>query len=377
MKNWYLLILGSLLLFSSCGGINSLSKAPAEDKVFFDKSNQLAKTPNDKALQEQFTLSYANAVNRHTVGIAQYEAGNQPDKWERIMNEYAQLNKLYDAVIQVPSAAKLVKYQRYDEEYRMAKENAAASLYDRATAYLRNDNRNSAMQAYNLFKRTNQLVPGYKDVTSLMNTAKEKSILSIVINPVNYYAQSYNYWGLSNDYVQYQLTNDLRYQLGNSGNIKVYTDREAYSNQVYPDRVVDLDWNELFMPMPTQQSFSRQVSRQIQTGVNADKKPVYTTVYATLYITQKSVQARGTLTCRITDPQTNRTLLYETYPGGYNWREEYATYRGDSRALSSYDWALVNNSNFRDPTRNNLFNEVLRQVYPRLINSIKSVTWYS
>ena len=69
--------------------------------------------------------------------------------------------------------------------------------------------------------------------------------------------------------------------------------------------------------------------------------------------------------------------MYEDFPGGYTTREEYATYRGDSRALSAYDWAMINNNRNDNPTRNSLFNEVMRQVYPQLINRIKSVTWYS
>jgi hypothetical protein len=342
-----------------------------------EKISAVTRAPDDKVAQNEFTLAYANAVNNHKARIAQFEAGGQQDKWERIMNEYTQLNRLSDAVSIIPALEKLVKVQRYDTEYNMAKENAAETLYSRANAYLNTNNRNSAMQAYSLLRKANQIIPGYKDVNSLMHIANEKSILTIVINPVNYYAQSYNYWGLNNDYVQYQLTNDLRYQLGNSNNIKVYTDREAFNNNVYPDRVVDISWNELYMPMPTQQTFTRQVSKQIQTGQTPDKQPIYTTVNATMYITRKTVQARGTLSCRITEPGTNRTLLYENYPGGYNWQEEFATFRGDRRALSNYDWALINNSNRNDPTRNNLFNEVLRQVYPQLINSIRNVTWYN
>ena len=377
MKTICVVLCASIFLLTSCGSLSGVGGAPSADKLVYEQIDKLANAPGDSALEGQFTYSYAQAVNRHKALITQYEASSGTERWERIMNEYAQLNRLADAVAALPGAEKLVKVQRYNDAYQQAKTNAVEALYSSASNYLSSGSRTSAQQAYTMLRRANELSPGYKDVQSLMAEASRRSTLNIVINPVNYYAQSYNHWGLNNDYVQYQLTNDLRYQLGSSGNIKVYTDREAYSNNINADRVVDLSWNELYMPVPVQQNYTRQVSRRIQTGQTEDKQPIYSTVTAILYITQVSVQAQGTLSCRIIDPATNRTLLYENYPGGYNRREEYATYRGDSRALSSYDWALVNRERYTDPTRGNLFNEVLQQVYPRLISSIRSVTWYS
>ena len=376
MKTICVLLCASIFLLSSCGGFSGFGGAPSADRSVYEQIDKLAKAPGDSMLESQFTYSYAQAVNRHKSLISQYETSTGTERWERIMNEYAQLNRLADAVAALSMADRLVKVQRYDDAYQQAKTNAVEALYSTASNYLNSGNRTAAQQAYSMLRRANELAPGYKDVQSLMAEASRRSTLNIVINPVNYYAQSYNYWGLNNDYVQYQLTNDLRYQLG-TGSIKVYTDREAYSNNIYPDRVVDLSWNEIYMPVPVQRNYTRQVSQRIQTGQTEDKQPIYTTVTATLFITQVSTQARGTLSCRIIDPATNRTLLYENYPGGYNRREEYATYRGDSRALSNYDWAMVNRGRYTDPTRGNLFNEVLQQVYPRLISSIRSVTWYS
>lgn len=376
MKKWSLIICGLIMFLNACTSVNSLSRKPAEDKAVYDAVDKLQKSPSDVALQNNFTLAYATAVNLHKANIEQYEASTQQDKWERIMNEYGHLNKLTDAVVALPQASKLVKIQRFVADYNQAKENAAADMYERASDYLNNNDRNSAQEAYNLLRKTDQLVPGYKDVKNLLNVAEEKSTLSIVINPVNYYSRSYRHWGLNNDYVQYELMRDLSYQLSTAGNnVKVYTDREAYNNRITPNRVIDISWEELFMPVPSTQTYTRQVSQQVQTGETADKKPIYSTVSATIYVTRKIIQARGSLNLRITEPATNRTLAWENFPASYNKQQEYATYRGDSRALSSYDWALINNATYRDPARNDVFSEVLNQVYPQLLSRIRSVTW--
>ncbi len=375
MSKWLFLFV--MMVIMGCGPSSLLSRYPAEDRAVYETLDKLTKNAGDNTAQKNFTAVYAASIQLHRQKITSYESSTQQNRWEKIMNEYAYLNKIADAVDASPVAARLVKTHRFHDEYSQAREQAAATYYDLANTYLERDDRSSAKQAYDLFKKTNQIIPGYKDVKDLMNIAEEKSTLTIVINPVNYYAQSYGYWGLNNDYVQYELTRDLRYQLTTAGNnIKVYTDREAYSNRIKPDRIVDISWNELFMPQPVSTTYTRNVSQQVQTGETADKKPVYTTVTATIYITSKTVDARGTLSCRIIDPSTNRTIMWDNFPGSYMWREEYATYRGDSRALSSYDWALINNANFNDPQRRDIFSQVLNQVYPQLINRIRSVTWY-
>lgn len=375
MKTWIIIALG-LVLFTSCGGLNSLN-TPAPDKTVYGALSQIVGAPTDTALQSRFKDAYASAVIEHMNNIRSYQAGSMPDKWERVLREYSQLNQLADKVGNNPIATRLVNIQDYNEAYANAKEKAVESLYDRASNYLNIDDRKSAMEAYRLLSKANELIPGYKDISQLMQVANERSILEIVINPVNYYNNSYSYYGLNNDFMQYQFVNDLRYQLGSTNNVRVFTDREAYQNKIYPDRVVDMQWNELYMPAPTQNTNTRQVSSEVITGKTTDGKPVYTTVYATLFITQRFIEARGSLSVRITDPKTNRILMHEDFPGGYTTREEYATYRGDSRALSAYDWAMINNNRNDNHTRNSLFNEVMRQVYPQLINRIKSVTWYS
>jgi hypothetical protein len=207
-----------------------------------------------------------------------------------------------------------------------------------------------------------------------MRIADEKSILKIVINPVNYYSHNYGYYGLNNDFVQQEIVRDLRFQLS-SGNVRVFSSWEARSSNIVPDRVIDIEWNELFLPIPRTQTFTRQVSRTVQTGETADKKPIYATVSATLYITRRVLDSRARLSCRVYEPNTNNVILWDEFPVNNNQVEEYATYSGDSRALSAYEWALVNNRSFGDLSQYDMFTNVFRSVYPQLLNRLRMVTW--
>lgn len=373
MKIWLLIIMIAAYTLAGCGGSGSLTRTPEEDKEVFQAISKLGKNSNAEAAQKAFTSSYATAVLLHQNKITEYRNGTLQDRWERIMHEYGRLNKLAETVQASPQASTLVQTKRYDEQYAEAKQRAVEAYYEKAKSLLTYDNREASVEAYELLQRLNRLAPNYKDSRNLLNIAERSSLLNVVVAPVNYYAQSYNYWGLNNDYVQQEIVRELRFQLP-SKNVRIFTDLEARTNRIQPDRIIEIRWDELFLPFPTTQTFTREVSREVQTGVDADKKPVYTTVRATIFVTRRAIQARGNLLCTIIN-QNNERLLWENFPASYNWVEEAATYRGDSRALSSSDWALINNTRIIDPNRRDVFVNVFRQVYPQLMSRIRSIEW--
>lgn len=361
------------MLLTSCGVGGSFNRFPLEDRSVYEAIKTLEKSTDEK-VQQQFTSAYADAVLSHQNKITQYRNSNQSNKWEKIMNEYGYLVQLANAVEASSGAGRLVTTQNYEEQYAEAKKNAAETYYNKANRLLDTDDRTAAREAASLLKKTDDLIPGYKDVESLQAVASEKGTVSVVINPVNYHSQSYGYWGLNNDYIQQEIARDLRYQLS-TNNVKVYTEYEARTNNIVPDRVVDIGWDQLYIPFPSTNTYTRQVSKQINTGrTDANKQPIYETVTATLYVTEKIVRANGNLTLRIYDAKNDRNVLWDNFPADHTWREQYATYRGDSRALSGYELAMINNRGYIDPTRGDLFSQVIRQVYPRLVSRIRSVT---
>jgi hypothetical protein len=365
-----------IILFSSCGMGGSFSRFSAEDKEVYESIKTLSKN-NIDATQKNFTSAYSTAILNHQDNITQYRNSTQSNRWEKIMNEYAQLITLNKAVEASTNASKLVTIQDYADPYAAAKRNAADAYYNKANTLLDNDDRTSAREASTLLKKTDDLIPGYKDVEDLKAIADEKSIVSVVINPVNYHAQPYGYWGLNNDYIQQEIARDLRFQL-QSKDVRVYTEYEARRNNIVPDRVVDIGWDQLYIPTPFTNSYSKQVSRQINTGrVDENKKPIYETVTATLFVTEKTTRANGNLTLRIYDAKNDRNVLWDNFPANHTQREQYATYRGDSRALSGYELSMINNyrGGYTDPLRSDIFQQVLRDVYPRLVSRIRSVTW--
>ncbi len=369
-------ILTYLLLISiltACSTSNLITRTPEQDKNVYELIDKLSKNQTDGNLQKDFEDAYATAVLAHQAKINTYKSSDAVERWEQVMIEYGHLKKLSQAVKSSPAASKLVNVQSYDELYAEAKSNATDAYYSKAKSLLNVSDRDASKDAYTLLQKADNLTPGYKDTKALMNKAYNESILNVVVVPVNYYAQSYGYWGLQNDYVQQELVRDLRFQLG-SGSVKVYSEQEARSQRIVPDRFIELRWDELFMPQPYTQTFTKNLSRQIQTGVTKDNQPIYTTVNATLYVTRREVRAGGNLMARVSD-QSGQTILSDYFPSNYNYVQENATYRGDVRALGSYELSLLNNSRMNNYGRRDIFSGVLQQVYPQLLSRLRGIIW--
>jgi hypothetical protein len=138
---------------------------------------------------------------------------------------------------------------------------------------------------------------------------------------------------------------------------------------------VELNFTELYVGQAFNDRYTINRSTQVQTGSTKSNppQPIYSNVYAKVYVTKRYMQSRATLESRIYDQATGQNLLYDRFPGSDDWKIETATYTGDKRALESSDWALINNSNSTvTPTRAQVADRLVRSCYNLLISRIKS-----
>ena len=145
--------------------------------------------------------------------------------------------------------------------------------------------------------------------------------------------------------------------------------------QIPTDRIVELNFTELYVGQVFNNSSSILRSIQIETGTTNTKppKPIYQTVNATVFTNTSYMQSRATLECRIYDQATGNNLLYDRFPGNDEWRIEIASYSGDSRALLPEDWNRINNnSNQQPPSRAQVADKLIRNAYSLLISRIKN-----
>ena len=382
MKKFILPIL-IILILSGCGSSKNYLGRNDADRALQDVVKRLAKDKNNADALTALPILYSNIKIDHLAKIKSYSNSKDLNTFDNTIKQYEALQNAYNAIINNTAAFKLVNPQYFGTELLETKQAAAEATYSAADNYLAKQNREDAKRAYNLFKRTDKYVPGFKDSRAKTNEAFEAAIINVLINRVednSYFFNSgwgnngYNY---SNQYFQESLVRDL--QNTNSYNryaARFYTDWDARRENVQPDWVVDLRLRDISIPYPITYNYQRQASANVQEGKDTSGKPIYKTVYATLNLSRRSFDATAALEMDIRDIKTNRTISYRTFSNNYRWQEETGTYSGDSRALSSNDWAIINNNNYNNPRKEDVLEDLYRKIYPQVKNEITNkVDW--
>ncbi len=371
------------LVLAACGSNKAYLERSDENKALFDAVKRLNKNGTDEQALEAVPILYKNVLQNKLAKIKSYQSGSDLGRWDKILGEYNDLQELYNAVINSSAAFKLLTPQNFNSEILETKQAAAEDYYQQGENFLVKNGRDNAKKAYTYFKKTNKYIAGYKDVQGKINEAYESAIVDVVINPVQDNSFFSNTgWGssglnYSNEYFQRTLVRDLSYENSNSNYAaRFYSDWEAQRANVGVDWIVDLRLRNMGLPQPYSNTYRQNRSAQVQVGTDTSGKPQYRTVTATVNVTRMSFTARADMDVLIRDVESGRTISNRNFREEYRWQEERASYSGDSRALSSNDWAMVNNGNFYAPRREQVLEELYRKLYPQVLNNIKyAVNW--
>ena len=378
----FLQFLAILILYSSCTTTRNYLERPDEDRTFFDIIKRLNKKSTDEDATKALATVYNQVKERHLKKIVTYRNNSEITRWDKLNNEYAVLQNMYNAIDNSPAASKLVTPVSYSREIADMRKAAAEDYYQLGDNYFSNNTREDARLAYNAYKKAGTWVKDYKDSKEKMEDAFNSSIINVMINPIQDNSFFFNTgWGnmgynYSNEYFQQNLVRDLGGRYATRYPAKFYTEMEARSNNVQPDWVVDLTLRNMDIPRPSVYSYSRNVSKQIEVNRDTAGKPIYQTVYATINIQRQSFIARAQMDVAIVDIASRRSITYDTYSDTYNWEEEIATFSGDRRALSNNDLAIIGRSSYNMPRREDILNELYRNIYPQVKNRISNeVDW--
>jgi hypothetical protein len=359
-----------------CGTGNRLKKYfTPEDNTVFELVERLQKNEADNEAIALLPQAYQAAVDkRKAMNQANYQSLSPGDRYLQLVKEFGVMQQMYDKINAVPATKKAVpNLWNPSTAIVKARNNAAKEYYNQGLEYMTYDNRQAAKNAYDYFGKANSVVPGYQDVRTQMQEALDRATIKVVVRAANYYHYNWSHWGFQNDWLQQQLINDLNAQ--SFRDVRFYSDWDAGNRRIRPDRIVALNFTELYVGQVFNNRYTINRSKQIQTGSTKSNppQPVYTTVYAKVQVNKRYMQSRATLECRIYDQPTGRNLLFDRFPGNDDWQIETATYSGDNRALTPADWALINNNgNINIPTRSQVADRLVRSCYSLLISRIRS-----
>ena len=371
-----------LILLASCKTDKDYLSRIDNDKTLFDAVKALDKHPGDTAAAKALPILYKQAEIRHLKKINSYNDNNELTRWDKLVDEYNILQKMYTSIEETAAAAALLSPVNYQSRIYDLKQQAAAGYYNEATSYLEKPGREDAKTAWNYFKKADKWVPGYRDAKEKMNEAYHNAIINVVINPVQDNSYFFNTgWGnagfnYSNEYFQQNLVRELGGTNASRYPARFYSDRDARRDNILSDWVVDLSLRNIDIPSPYVSNYTRNSSKLLETGRDTSGHSIYQTVYATINITRRSFTARVEMEVNITESATRKNISYKTYRDEYRWQEEHAYFTGDSRALSSDDLNMIGNTNINDPRKEDVLNELYRKIYPQVKSGISyAVEW--
>ncbi len=374
--------LTSLFVLAGCGTNKDYLSRSDNDNTLFDAIKMLKKRNGDTTALNALPLLYNLAQQRNLRKINSYSSSNNIDRWDKMINAYGTLQEMHDAIIENDAASRVVTPANYQQTIYDLKQQAAADYYSLATDFLNKPGRIDAKTAYNYFKKADKLVPGFRDAALKMDEAYQHAIVNVVINPVQDNSYFFNTgWGnygynYSNEYFQQTLVRELKGINSNRYPARFYTDWEARRDNVQPDWEINLTLRNMNIPRPQTYTYSRNASQQIEVGRDTSGRVIYKSVYATVNIARQSFTANADMEINIKDLVTGKNIVYNTFREDYRWEEEHATYYGDNRALSANDWALINNSYYNEPRKEDVLNELYRKLYPQVKNKISyAVDW--
>lgn len=371
----FLPALALIIVLASCSSSKDYLAHRNEDKTLYSIIKQLNKKPGDELATAALPDVYAQLQQTHLSTVDNYKNSAELNRWDGINSEYGILQDMYNAIVNSAAANNIVTAVSYQKQIDSTRQSAADAYYQLAVAHYNMDSWMDARKAYTAFKKADSWISNYEGSRLMMDSAKQKSIVTVVINPVQdnsfFFNSGWNNNGfdLTGANFPQNLVTDLGGKNIGRHPARFYTGWLAQRDNVNADWTVDLTLKNIDLPSPNVYNYTRKVSAKVENGKDTSGNTIYKTVYATLHIQRRSFNASAQMDMNVQDAANQKNILYDTFTDSYNWQQEAASYSGDSRALSNRDWELVNNRYYQ-PAQQEVINELYRGLYPQVKNRI-------
>jgi hypothetical protein len=234
---------------------------------------------------------------------------------------------------------------------------------------MENGDKQSFRNAYRELKVALGFKPNDWNIREKMKEAYDAAVIYVLVMPVERYGymnSSYQIRNFENDIIR-----NLQYHTNNEF-VKFYSRWEAQN--IEPDQVIEMRFNNLDIGRIHDERNSRQVSKEVVVREIVYRPDSiireYGRVQATITTTRRTMHSEGTLSINIRDNRGG-WLWNDHFRGDHQWVTEFATYTGDERALSSEDKQLINRREQNPPDNDDIIREITNEIDNNLFSSIR------
>jgi hypothetical protein len=377
-KNSTLLFLSIVIvLLTAC----SRSAYKTEQKDLNMLIKRLTKKGSDDKVLADIHSVYDPALQRAQQNMSNYRYDAAPQKWDKLIGEMENMQRMFDIINTNQYAVRMIKPVNFYRNIVEAKDSAAADWYSYANDFFERGGRENWKEAYNAYNKAGNYVPNYRDTKAKMQEAFDRSLIYVLVNQIQYDGIGFNNsWNWNNynsrdQQLQNQLIRDLGGRTNRNTPAYFFNEWDLRRENRSPDLVVDMVWRNMGSDQPRDRTRNYNRSKRIETGRDTANKPIYQTVTATVYVTERNLEANADMNLIFTDAKSKTQVDWQTIPATFRTNIEFATYTGDRRALEDSDWTLINrNQNQPLPNREEVFERLMRDIYNDVLNRIRRVT---
>lgn len=372
-KLYTLLFAGTIVLTFSCKTASkSYQKGNYEDAIERGVK-KLQKDPYDYDTKDLVQKSYNYAVSQREDQIRILSHGKNDSRYERIYQEYAELQRLYDVVHAYPAVAQMIKTTDYSEYVATYRDKAAEVHIDKAIKWEGEGTKQAYREAYKEYNVALRYRPEDFDLRRKRDSAYDAALTKVVISPIQNYG-GYQYGSMYHlQNFQRDVIRTLSYNMNNEF-VKFYNESEARIQEIEPDQILELNLSRISIGQPYDSKTSRVVSKQVVSKEIVHKPDSvtkeYTTVKATVITTKRTLVSQGDLFVTVRDTK-GRVIWNDRFTGEHKWQSDLTSYTGDERALSDNDKALLNQNNYNPPNEDQVMDELLKRIQDDLTHRLR------
>ena len=360
----------ALIFIAACSSPKNQFEKGNYEKAVQLSIKKLRKKPSNEKQQAILKAAYGYAVQVSAQKITQQQQSQDRFKWDKVIAQYHEMQKLYGELLQCPGCLKVVTPVDYQTELNAALLQGAQVYVEEGLAALNTQTKVGGRTAFNYFVQAKAYQNDYANIDEYLFQAKQLGTEIIGISKIPVASKGLE---INSAFFLQQLTqalNDLNYRFAEFYPLNYFTQNANGTKPPVPDQIIDLSFDDYFIGQTYLKETRETVVRDsVKVGEVTDslgtKFPVYGKVEAELQRFDKTLESGGLLNISIIEPASNAVLFQQKIPSTYVWENHWVRYQGDKRALTEEEIELTKNNELLPPAPQDLFYAFTRPLFDK------------
>ena len=361
----------ALFFLTACSSSKQQFEKGNYEKAVTLSIKKLRKKPDNSKQKAILKAAYGYAVQVSEQKIKQQQQSTHRFKWDAVIAQYRKMQQLYTDLLQCPGCLAVVSPVDFQNELNEALTAGAQVYVEEGQKALATKEKEGGRLAYRHFAQAKVYQNNYGNIDLMLNDARTQGTEVIGVSRIPVSSKGLE---LNTAFFLQQLTqamNDLNYFFAVFAPVE-----QLVEQQQVPDQVVDLSFDDYYIGQTYVKEIRESLVRDsVKVGEVTDslgkKYAVYGEVKADLQRYEKTIESGGLLNIAIVDPNNQSILFQQKIPSTTVWKNDWATYQGDKRALTKEELALTREKELLPPPPQDLFYSFTRPLFDQTANLLR------